>query len=449
MHFDAISQELATYPYQDSKGYFIITPPMSWKIKEFPDDPRGKVQFSGPSNTSIGVLVNIVNFDFDHMIDQFRKKEETVGPTNIQEDTFIGLRAVRRSLVARGMRFDYIDFLVNNVSYNLYYGAPVEDFDTYHDIASCSLATIIPSNLGGGQEEMKQHILAKKKTMDHLMKKNEWETVEDALHGAPIISESDVDSLEEAETSAMDYSSAKTVALLSAQNQGGTNSPKNDVSNDVSDDSQAKYALRLFFAVTFPFLIAVCIGVLIFLWFDHKWNLRLHIDRKEIPPAWIPERILCLINLSAEKEIKAKKYKILYPDDFEISCQKCGKLLRVPVRYAGTFGKCKDCGNKIAVPTSGKCRSTRFNLTNNQSDLEYLMSVNIDPDKPLPLIFRGDDPDPMAISPITQSNRNSNEVSPALGCLGLIISAVIAGPFAPIVYVLFVGPMLSRFSDRD
>ena len=54
--------QLSRTRYVDPKGFFKIVPPAGWRIREYPQDPRGKVAFMGPGDVALRVLTNPVDF---------------------------------------------------------------------------------------------------------------------------------------------------------------------------------------------------------------------------------------------------------------------------------------------------------------------------------------------------------------------------------------------------
>lgn len=55
----------------------------------------------------------------------------------------------------------------------------------------------------------------------------------------------------------------------------------------------------------------------------------------------------------------------------EIYCQKCGQRMEIPDQYAGQTGKCKKCGNPIAVPASGPQSAFKAVPQQQSSEIPY------------------------------------------------------------------------------
>ncbi len=148
---------LADKQYVDANGFFEIVPPKGWRIQKYPDDPRGKVAFSGPDDAEFRILAKTLEIDgFDAMLQELKDIEKQIGTdTNIETISFAGTRAVQRSFVFKGTRIHFIDFMIGNTSHNLMYSATRPVFDRSFPIVQTSMRTYQPvlRDMQPGEEE--------------------------------------------------------------------------------------------------------------------------------------------------------------------------------------------------------------------------------------------------------------------------------------------------------
>jgi hypothetical protein len=443
----AWAQTLATTPYQDPRGYFMITPPTGWAVEDYPDDPRGKVAFTGPHQVHLRVLVNAVDFDsLDSMIVQFQSKERELGiSTNIERTTFNGMAAVRRSFTVRGMKCFYLDFLVERISYNLGYDAPEQVFPTYYDVAMRSMATILPKGwTAASAAEVAQHRDAKEERISDLMARQGWTSAREATHGPSVFPEGTQAGAGASPAPGARSQNPGEQPLSEPVTTGAEVRPPQD-----GAESETSYGAVILF------LIVTALGGSGWaLWTVRRRNLAMQKNprlRPPQPPKWVPRWLRRLMGWPLEDRPEQDEPQYSVPEFIDVKCTQCGKQLRIPGRYAGQTGRCRGCGGKIQVPDLRRPLPTdpwEALGTTHQEHLDYLASVKIDPDKPMPVVLRFEEEAPSAASPRATRSADYGEMPMALGCLGLIISAAIAGPFAPVVYVLFVGPILQAMHSR-
>jgi len=165
-----LAERLAKKAYVDPKGFFRIVPPAGWKIKEYPQDPRGKVGFLF-EDVSLRVLTTAVTYSSrDELIDVLQRIEKKLGfNTNIKKIEFFGQPAVQRSFSFRGLKFLSIDLLENKVDHNLQYAAPAAKFDRYYDLVMYSLETYEPVKMDLTEKDVIKHVVAKKLRLAQLM----------------------------------------------------------------------------------------------------------------------------------------------------------------------------------------------------------------------------------------------------------------------------------------
>lgn len=156
---------LANTPYVDPKGFFRIVPPAGWEIKEYPDDPRGKVAFLGPeNNVDFRILVSVKDFnDFDTLykntLDVAKEIKERYGATvSVEKTTFLNKPAVKREINVKGQKMLGIEFLIDNVRHDLQYSAPQRVYQKYLSIVMKSIKTYEPLKKTG--EVPKEHAIA-------------------------------------------------------------------------------------------------------------------------------------------------------------------------------------------------------------------------------------------------------------------------------------------------
>jgi hypothetical protein len=163
-------QLLAEKEYTDPKGFFRISPPLGWRIQEYPQDPRGKVAFIEPENQAeLRVLSKAVDIpDYDTLIQNLKNKENELGiKMNIEPLVFKGMPAVKRVtiLTMQGItqKFLWIDLLSNGVSHNLQYAATPSLFDKYYESAWKSMLTYEPLKQEklSSPKEVRRHEVAK------------------------------------------------------------------------------------------------------------------------------------------------------------------------------------------------------------------------------------------------------------------------------------------------
>jgi hypothetical protein len=167
--------KLSNKIYVDPKGYFKIVPPIDWTIQEYPDDSRGKVAFICPEQqVDLRILTNAVEYDsIDDLISFCKDVEGKINiNTNIEEITFWGMPAVKREFEMNGMKFYYIDILINRVDHNIAYSANVELFDKYYDMIKKSIDTYELINIDVTDDIIRKNAVDKNKRLAKLMIEN-------------------------------------------------------------------------------------------------------------------------------------------------------------------------------------------------------------------------------------------------------------------------------------
>jgi hypothetical protein len=162
---------LSTNTYKDPKGFFSITPPIKWRIKEYLEDARGKVALYGPSSVEIRVLTDSVDFSsIDGIISHARAMEKKLGfNTNIEIKTFNGFPSIERTFPYKGHKFLYVDFLVGRISHNIAYSAPIRKYDNYLKIAKLSFSTYEPRHIKLTKKEEDENYLSKMRRLGEIL----------------------------------------------------------------------------------------------------------------------------------------------------------------------------------------------------------------------------------------------------------------------------------------
>ena len=157
-----ISGKLSRTRYVDPKGYFKITPPLGWRIQEYPQDPRGKVAFIGAKNVDLRVLARAADFDsFEGLLKFLKGVEKRTGVnTNIQKISFLGRPAIKRNFVFKALKILYIDLMEGNIKHNLQYCASRGQYDRYLAVATKSMNTYQTILRGASSRDVQKHDLA-------------------------------------------------------------------------------------------------------------------------------------------------------------------------------------------------------------------------------------------------------------------------------------------------
>jgi hypothetical protein len=156
--------------YIDPKGCFEILIPSGWRVKEYKDDPRGKVAFIAPGDKiDLRVLVAAVDIpDYDGLLSNLKDIEKQLGISmDIEPVVFNNMPAFKRgaTVTMQGItrRFIWIDLLIDGMSHNIQYGGAPNAFDKYYETAWQSMLTYKPitQEKPASQEEIRKHKAAK------------------------------------------------------------------------------------------------------------------------------------------------------------------------------------------------------------------------------------------------------------------------------------------------
>lgn len=168
-------QDLATELYSDRKGFFQIRPPAGWSINEYPDDPRGKVDFripptgdwrQGGAELKVIALLNAPGRDIAAARTEIEGSAERLrarlgASVEVTETTLLGVPAVRVRIDQPGkLRQEAIEVLIKPNRYSFTIGAPPHRWDQYYPVAMKSIETLLPILRDLPKEEAIRHLLA-------------------------------------------------------------------------------------------------------------------------------------------------------------------------------------------------------------------------------------------------------------------------------------------------
>lgn len=154
--------DLSKARYVDPKGYFTITPPVGWRLQEYPQDTRGKVAFFGPeSNVDLRVLVSEKDYSsfkelFQHASETAKDMDRQYGAkVSLEKITFLGRPAVKRSFVVKDVRCFAIEFMEKNIRHDIQYAAPNKAYEKYLPIVLKAMDTYEPAQKDLSRETQK------------------------------------------------------------------------------------------------------------------------------------------------------------------------------------------------------------------------------------------------------------------------------------------------------
>lgn len=172
-----VKEELAAKLYSDKNGYFTFLPPKGWSQKDFPTDPRSKVEFNGPDSVLIRIIAQTTQgVTSKNVVEETRKQSEAGAQTlkkqfpslsqSTEEGHFAGLRAalVTQSIPGQ-MEQELTVFVAGNILFNIAYTAPNRAaLEKYRKIAQESLAILAFSekiNLPVSDEGVRKETIAR------------------------------------------------------------------------------------------------------------------------------------------------------------------------------------------------------------------------------------------------------------------------------------------------
>lgn len=172
-----VKEELTTKLYSDKNGYFTFLPPKGWSQKDFPSDPRSKVEFNGPDSVLIRIIAQSAQgVTSKNIVEETGKSSEAGAQTlrkqfpsysqSVKEGSFAGLRAalVTQS-VPDQLEQELTVFVAGNIHFNIAYTALNRTtLEKHRKVAQESLATLTFSekiSLPVDDEKVKEETIAR------------------------------------------------------------------------------------------------------------------------------------------------------------------------------------------------------------------------------------------------------------------------------------------------
>jgi len=164
-------QSLSRQEYDDPKGFFTIFPPSGWLIREYPNDPRGKVSFMHPSikNLTLRIIAQAADYkDFKEL----SQNAETVarkirakfnGEVTIRSSSLGDAPALKVIItIPDQLKYLQYQFLRGRMYYNLSYSAPLYAYEDFLTEVTYSIETFEPSSRGVSTKDVVQHSISAK-----------------------------------------------------------------------------------------------------------------------------------------------------------------------------------------------------------------------------------------------------------------------------------------------
>ena len=172
----AISENklLSDTQYHDPNGFFNITPPAGWVIKEYPNDSRGKVKFIAPGIRGVSLLIIGMATDMssiDNIVASTKKSEgrlkskyQRFNPSGGHKIiNWYGQPAVKGYfLIPNRFRQESMEFFIEKQYYNQSYAAPTSHFEEYKKQAMLSMHSLEPLFKALSSDDAKNHLVASK-----------------------------------------------------------------------------------------------------------------------------------------------------------------------------------------------------------------------------------------------------------------------------------------------
>jgi len=168
------SKLLSDTQYHDPNGFFNITPPAGWNIKEYPGDPRGKVKFTAPGVRGVSLLIIGMATDMSSIDEVFssskrsennlKNKYKQFNPSGGREIiNWHGQKAVKGYFRMPGrFKQESLEFLVGKQYYNPSYAAPDSIFSKYKEQALLSIRSIEPLLKKFSPGDARKHLVVSK-----------------------------------------------------------------------------------------------------------------------------------------------------------------------------------------------------------------------------------------------------------------------------------------------
>jgi len=170
--YDNQYSHLAQSVYSDPKGFFKIRPPEGWIIKEYPTDPRGKVDFNSsnaPPKAQLKVIGMASPFtDFDELLSDCRSGANRMqsrygGSVVVNEITKFNVKAVEIIFSIPGI-FKQLQhqILLGKNYYTFAFGGSPDQYDRYKTTALSSIDSFEPVFNEFSRGDALLHVIASK-----------------------------------------------------------------------------------------------------------------------------------------------------------------------------------------------------------------------------------------------------------------------------------------------
>ena len=164
------NQGLLENEYIDPKGFFKIRPPSGWQIREYIDDPRGKVDFESSLNIpkaqlKIGGMANPFP-DYEKFIHDLEMQAERIkfqykqynASITTEKTTFANMPALKIYFnIPDKLKQVHIHFIKGDNYYTLLFGAPPDLYEKFFSVAIMSFESFEPVSKNVTKDEVVKH----------------------------------------------------------------------------------------------------------------------------------------------------------------------------------------------------------------------------------------------------------------------------------------------------
>ncbi|MCK4794841.1 MAG: hypothetical protein KAV87_64525 [Desulfobacteraceae bacterium] len=164
-------QSLSGQAYVDPKGFFKIFPPSGWRIREYPNDPRGKVAFIHPdiNNLNLRIIAQGKAFSsFEELSENTEKQANKLrskfdGQVSIKRTSLGDTPALMIKVTIPG-QFKHLQFqfLRGRMYYSITYAAPINMYEDFLTIATLCIDTFEPTLRDVTQKDIIRHSISSK-----------------------------------------------------------------------------------------------------------------------------------------------------------------------------------------------------------------------------------------------------------------------------------------------
>lgn len=170
--FGSNKGNLSNKEYTDPKGFFKILPPDSWRIQEYPNDPRGKVAFiasdKGVEFRILAKIVEVTNFNelFENTEMQAEEIKRRFGAITKAEKISLGEYpavkvSIERNINGHEEKTISISFLRVNILHNFTYSGTIDEYSKYLPVVELSMETYEPRSRNTTENTTKHAVAAK------------------------------------------------------------------------------------------------------------------------------------------------------------------------------------------------------------------------------------------------------------------------------------------------